>query len=89
VSGKLPQHRRWILLKLQNVATNDRIEPPLKCHFGRIALLENHVSQRPGRRSRPRGFKGRLRPVYADNFTRFTDHVCNEKGNITGATADV
>ena len=89
VSSKLPEHRRWILLKLQDVAAYDSVEGLIERHFAGIALVENHVAQRPICRSRPRCFKGCQNSVHADNFAHVTNHARGKEGDIASAATDV
>jgi hypothetical protein len=89
VRGELPEHRRGILLKLQNVPANDGIEGALERHLGRITLAKDHAPQRPGSRSRPRRFERRRNAVYADNLAGVTDYGRRKKRNVADAATDI
>jgi hypothetical protein len=89
VCCELPEHRCRIFLKLQDVASYDGIEGSLEGHLTGIALVENHVPQRPRRRPRPRCFECCRNPIYADNFAFITDNFHGKERDIASAATDV
>jgi hypothetical protein len=87
VRSKLPQHLRGVVLKHQNVTTNDRIERPLEPHPGRIPRAEGNVAQRSAISPRLRDVQGRGLAVYPDNFPRITHKLSGDEGDIACAGA--
>ena len=89
VSGALSEHRRWILLKLQDVPANDGIEGLLERYRAGIALPEDHIPQRSRGRSGPGSLQSRRNSVYADDLACVTNHLRGKESDIARAATDV
>ena len=89
MAGKLVQHRRRIVLKLEHKAADHGVERSFEHHFGGVAREEGDVAGRLGLGPCRRGGHRLRGTVHPDDLAAGADELRGQERDLAAAAADV